>query len=156
MLIWFIMCRLGCITLILHLICCYAYYCNLLICKLNMHSPKYSICWPNESVRPAGKRLIKLHMYSTSRELPHTSLIHLLSVLRSRLYGLLLSQHVLSHTQYLDSQSSSGCTSKCVGSSCWVSQSEGEMRKCSCLELQRGETPCVWVQAEGRRGSFVV
>lgn len=45
-----------------------------------MHPPKYSICWPNELLRPAGKCLIKLHMYSTSQELPCTSLIHLLSV----------------------------------------------------------------------------
>lgn len=69
------MCRLGCITLILHLICCYAYYCNPLICKLNMCPPKHSICWPSESVRPAEKCLIKLRMYSASWEMPCASLI---------------------------------------------------------------------------------
>lgn len=40
-----------------------------------MCSPKKGICWPNESVRPAGKGLIKLHMYSASREMPYASLI---------------------------------------------------------------------------------
>lgn len=34
------MCRLGCITLIRHLIYCYTYYGNPLICKLNILSLK--------------------------------------------------------------------------------------------------------------------
>lgn len=68
------MCRLGCITLILHLICCYAYYCNPLICKLNMCSPKNSILLA-QWIRPAGKGLIKLHMYSAPWEMPYASWI---------------------------------------------------------------------------------
>lgn len=67
------MCHLGCITLMLHLICCYAYYCNPLICKLNMGFPKISIYWPNESDYPAEKGLIKVHMYLAPWEIPCTS-----------------------------------------------------------------------------------
>lgn len=67
------MCRLGCITLMLHLICCYTYYCNPVIYKLNMGSPKNSIYWPNESDQPAEKGLIKVQMYPAPWEMLCTS-----------------------------------------------------------------------------------
>ena len=148
------MCRLGCITLILHLTCCYAYYCNPLICKLNMCSPKTSICWPNKSVRPAGKGLIKLHMYSAPREMPYASLIASVCAQIQALWVTAVpstSYHILSI-----------CIAKAMVNALWnagvvVAGPGKEMVKWGnvLFSSYTGEdTPCVWIQGDWKRGSF--